>query len=204
MIRNIILDFGGVLFNIDYHKTTDAFVALGFTDFNEMFTQHNADELFQSLETGSISTPDFYKRLQMILEFPVEEYELESAWNAMLLGYRKESLDFLKSLSEKYNLYLLSNTNEIHYNRFSKMLPEQTPYQSLESFFTKAWFSHRIHLRKPDRQTFEFVLNDGGLKPEETLFIDDSYSNLGTPEALGIHTHLLLPEERIETLKGIF
>lgn len=198
MIRNIIFDFGGVLLNLDFKKSFDAFEALGFNNFDEMYTQHAADELFQSLETGKISPDAFYKKLNEVAPKPVTDQQLTTAWNAMLVDYRKESLDFLTSLKSKYNLYLLSNTNEIHYNAFSKMLSEKTSYKSLESFFVKAYYSHRVHLRKPDIEIFEFVLNDAGITAEETLFIDDSFSNFPNAEKLGIKTHLLLPEESIE------
>ena len=200
MIRNIIFDFGGVLLNLDFKKSFEAFETLGFNNFDEMFSQHAADDLFQLLETGKISPAEFYRKLNEIALKPVSNEQLEAAWNVMLQDYRKESLDFLVSLKSKYNLYLLSNTNEIHYNAFSKKLREQTVYNNLESFFVKAYYSHQIHLRKPDIEVFEFVLTDAVIKADETLFIDDSFTNFPQAEKLGIKTHLLLPTERIETL----
>lgn len=200
MIKNIIYDFGGVLLNLDFKRSFDAFEKLGYSDFDQMFAQHNADDLFQKLETGKISNEDFYTQLAAIAPQPVTHVQLKDAWNAMLVNYRINSLKFLITLKNNYNLFLLSNTNAIHYDHFSQMLRGETGYQKLENFFSKAWFSHEIKRRKPDVATFEFVLNDAGLEAAETLFIDDSHSNLPNAESIDIKTHLLKPAERIEDL----
>lgn len=200
MIKNIIFDFGGVLFNIDFKKTFEAFKKLGYEDFEEMYSQHAAGPLFQDLETGKISDKEFYTQLSEILPHPSTNEQLKNAWNALLIGYRQPSLGFLETLAADYNLYLLSNTNAIHYEYFSKMLVDETKYEKLEDFFIKAWYSHEIHRRKPDVETYEFVLNDAGIKAEETLFIDDSHSNLPNAERAGIKTHLLKPGEKIENI----
>ncbi|MBZ4189024.1 HAD family hydrolase [Niabella beijingensis] len=201
MIKNVIFDFGGVLLNLDFKRSFAAFAALGFEDFEDKFSQYTADPIFQQLEKGQIAAPVFYEGLRGLLGRPVPDVQLAEAWNAMLLDYRKPSLDFLASLSGSYNLFLLSNTNRIHYDHFSKTLKEETAYPSLESFFTKAYYSHDVNLRKPDPEIYAFVLKDAGIAAEETLFIDDSFTNLPNAQELGIQTHLLLPEERIEHLE---
>lgn len=200
MIKNIIFDFGGVLFDIDFTKSFEAFEKLGFDNVKGMFTQHTADDLFQRLEKGKINAEDFYGELKKLTPNPVTTDQLQNAWNALLLNYRKESLNFLTRLKNHYNLFLLSNTNAIHYAAFSKMLKDEAKQERLEDFFTKAWFSHEIHRRKPDVETFEFVINDAGIKASETLFIDDSFSNLPNAEKAGLKTHLLKPGEKIEEL----
>lgn len=200
MIKNIVFDFGGVLFNIDFNRSFEAFKKLGYKHFEEKYSQHEADPLFQKLEKGQISAGDFYTGLNSMLPHPADNEKLKTAWNALLINYRKESLDFLPTLATDYNLFLLSNTNEIHYEAFSKKLVEQTGYSSLESFFIKAWYSHKINMRKPDIEIFEFILKDAGIKAEETLFIDDSYSNLPNAEKVGIKTYLLKPGQKIQDI----
>lgn len=200
MIKNIIFDFGGVLLNIDFKKTFESFEKLGYENFAEIYSQHSADPLFQDLETGKISDTEFYSQLSAMLPHPSTNEQLKNAWNAMLISYRQSSLDFLTTRKDDYNLFLLSNTNAIHYAHFSKMLKEETEYSRLEDFFTKAWYSHEIHRRKPDVETYEFVLNEAALTPEETLFIDDSDSNLPGARKAGIKTHLLKPGDKIENI----
>lgn len=200
MIKNIIFDFGGVLYNISFKNTFDAFEKLGFDNFEEMFSQHKANLLFQNLETGKITPEAFYNKIKEIAPQPVTNEQIKDAWNAMLINFRMPSLDFLVSLKKEYNLLLLSNTNQIHYDHFSAQLQRQTPYHSLNDFFTKAYYSHVIGLRKPDTEVFEFILNDAVIKAEETLFVDDSFSNFPNAEILGMKTHLLNPGGQIEDI----
>jgi glucose-1-phosphatase len=200
ILKNIIFDLGVVLINIDYKKTEKAFINLGFQNFSEMYNQFSANEIFEKLETGNISNADFYAIIMKLSKQPITETQIEDAWNEILLDWRIESVAYLKKLSESYNLYLLSNTNAIHQAAFFKSLKNQTGITDLNSFFTKAYYSHEVHLRKPNTDIFEFVLKDASILAKETLFIDDSYNNIDTAKAMGFKTHLLLPNERIEHL----
>lgn len=200
MVKNIIFDFGGVLYNLDFNKTFAGFKAFGFSDFEQKFSQYNADSLFQNLETGKIASQEFYDSIKKMTSYNITNHQIKAAWNALLIGYRLPSLEYLTELQKKYNLFLLSNTNKIHYDYFSQQLKSETPYQSLESFFTKAYFSHQIGLRKPGVEVFEFVLADAKINANETLFIDDTQSNFTNAIPLGIKTHLLNAGELIENI----
>lgn len=198
--KNIIFDFGGVLLNLDIPSTIKAFRQLGIPDFDLHFTQYSADPVIEDLETGKISNEDFLDRLVVLGGGVFNTAQATEAWNAMMLGYRKSSLDFLKTLANDHRLFLLSNTNDIHHQKFTSYIFEQTGYATLDEFFEKAYYSHKIGLRKPYAAVFEFVLKDAGLQAAETLFIDDSYTNTDAAEALGFKTHLLKPGQLIEEI----
>lgn len=199
-IRNIIFDLGGVLLNIDYDRTSNAFKKLGVTGFDDLYSQANANHLFEALETGEIPEAHFYETIGKYCLPGTTPVQLQQAWNEILMDFRSGSLEFLKKLSKKYNLYLLSNTNIIHLEAFNKILEEQTGEKSLNDYFIKSYYSHEIKKRKPYPETYTWVLNDANLKAEETLFIDDSVNNIKGAEEAGLQTHLLLPDERIEDL----
>lgn len=197
-IKNIIFDLGGVLLNLDYNKTATAFKDLGFLNFDAMYSQFKADELFEKLETGKVSEQDFFTVLQKVANKPISNEQIVDAWCAMLLGFRAESLNYLKELSKKYKLYLLSNTNIIHLEAFHKIFEKQFGGGFLDDYFTKAYYSHSIGLRKPHKEVYEFIVKDAGISPTETLFIDDTPGNLPAAAEMGMKTHLFLPQERIE------
>ena len=199
-LKNIIFDLGGVLINLDYKKTEDAFIRLGYENFHAMYSQYTADELFRKLETGKISDEDFYTITVKAHAGSVTEEAIRTAWNAMLLSWRKESLLFLEKISSQYRIFLLSNTNAIHFEAFHRSLKEETGRESIDPLFIKAYWSHRIGLRKPDADVFEFVAKDAGIRPEETLLIDDSEHNIKKAAELGFKTHLLTADERVEAL----
>jgi glucose-1-phosphatase len=199
-VKNIILDLGGVLLNIDYKKTEKAFADLGFLQFNQMYTQYNADKVFSRLETGHISNSEFYEYMISLVPAPISSKQVRDAWCAMLLDFREKTIDVLETLGKQYPLYLLSNTNAIHLDAFEEIFSRQTSRKSLDELFITAYYSHKLGLRKPNEDIFEFVLKDARLAAGETLFIDDSYNNINTAKNMGFLTHLLLPGETIEDL----
>ncbi|MBL0055162.1 MAG: HAD family phosphatase [Chitinophagaceae bacterium] len=199
-VKNIIFDLGGVLLDIDYQKTTRAFIDLGVIDFDAMFNQFHSDELFARLETGKIPESEFFERVSRTIPGTVDAGQIETAWNAMLLDFRVDSLAFLKKAAARYQLYLLSNTNSIHLRRFQQIFTRDTGEPALDAYFRKAWYSHRIGLRKPEEEVYRFALQDAGIRAEETLFIDDSINNIEAAAGLGIQTRLLLNGEKVEEL----
>jgi glucose-1-phosphatase len=199
-LKNIIFDLGAVLINIDYKKTERAFIELGFENFEAMYSQFTADAIFEKLETGKINNEDFYNKLIVLNGNNITAAQIKNAWNEIILDWRVKSLDFLERLSPKYKLFLLSNTNAIHHEYFINSLKTETNRTDIDTLFTKAYYSHEIHLRKPNADIFEFVAKDATINIEETLFIDDSSNNIETAKLLGFKTHLLLEGERIENI----
>jgi glucose-1-phosphatase len=200
-IKNLLFDLGGVLLNIDYNKTADAFKKLGVHQFDELYSQSAANDLFEALETGIISEDDFYTNIQQYCQPSTTKHQIETAWNAILLNFRIDSLEYLDRLKEKYNIYLLSNTNSIHLKAFNKIFEEETGKHGLDNYFIKAYYSHKIKQRKPYPSTYQFVLNDAGINAEETLFIDDSIVNIEGAKETGLQVHHLLSGQKIEDIK---
>lgn len=197
-IRHIILDLGGVLLNIDYNKTEQAFTALGITDFAAKYSQLKQTELFDLLETGKIGRTEFLAGIRTMTGPQVTDDQIVSAWNAMLLDLPLRRLQILQQLQLHFDTFLLSNTNEIHEEAFLKTLKSLTGFDSLGVFFDKVYYSHRVGLRKPDAAIFRLILEQNGLTPEKTLFVDDSPQHIEGAKALGIQTILLEPGMTIE------
>lgn len=199
-VRNIIFDLGGVLLNINYDATADAFHRLGVEDFNQWFNQYHANELFSGLETGIQEEENFVKQIQSLLPQPASETAILDAWNAMLLDFRSSSISFLPQLAKTYRLFLLSNTNEIHLRAFQKKYEAAFEGRKLDDLFEAAYYSHRIGFRKPTPESYQYVLHQHGLQPSETLFVDDSLPNIEAAQKLGINTIHLRNSTLIEEL----
>lgn len=190
-IKNIILDLGGVLLNLNYQLTIDAFIKLGIEDFQSLYTQANQSDLFNRLEKGEISEAEFIKGVKTYLPESTTKQDVINAWNAMLLDFPKERLDFLLELKLKYNLVLLSNTNTIHLDFFHKQLNEVYGKKSLDSYFNKVYFSCDMGMRKPDAEIFQTLCKKEGFDPNETLFIDDTLQHIEGATSTGIQAHHL-------------
>lgn len=197
--RNIIFDLGGVLLNIDFKLTEKAFADLGVTNFSSFFNQFHSNDLFIQLETG-VDEAAFYNNFRSATGLGLSDEQIRDAWNALLLDFRKESIALLPELKTKYQIYLLSNTNEIHLQEFYKRYTATFGHENFDALFDAAYYSHRIGHRKPNASAYQFVLEKHGLIAEQTLFIDDSINNIEAAQKLGIQTIHLKPGMKVEEL----
>lgn len=198
--KNLILDLGGVLLNLDYNRTKEAFAALGVPDFNAHYTQFKGSPLFDDLETGRVTDKAFYDALRKSAGLDLTDAQIRDAWNAMLLDFPETRIALLKGLRSRYRLFLLSNTNAIHYEAFQRTFKNETGMDSLDQLFDKAYYSHLMGVRKPEPEPFRMILEEQGLKGEETLFVDDTLPNLAGAQTLGIQTVHLQPPMTLEGL----
>ena len=186
-IKNIIFDLGGVILNIDYNKTATAYKELGLTNFDDLYSQFKQNNLFDRLETGLISEDDFVSKIKQELPLGTTNQQIINAWNAMLLDLPEQRINLLRAVSKQYRIFLLSNTNQIHYDVY--MAYFNRAYQlKFNTLFEKTYYSHKIGLRKPNKDCFEFVLESSSLNNTETLFIDDSSQHIQAAKILGINT----------------
>ena len=200
-IKNIIFDFGGVILNIDYRLTEKAFAKLGLTDFDKIYSQAAQKELFDVFEKGLISPADFRREIKRFIHKEASDLQIDEAWNAMLLDLPEERVQLLDRLKKTHRLFLLSNTNEIHFAAFSSYMKKKFKRDIFSEIFERAYLSYKVKMRKPDPEIFEFVLNDNKLKKEETLFIDDSIQHIEAAKKAGLNTIFL---EKGKTILDLF
>jgi glucose-1-phosphatase len=193
MIKNIIFDLGVVLLNIDFQKTMAAFKNLGIENIDEIFSGYSQSGFFDDFEKGLISPEEFREEIQKLLYDKVSDDQIDEAWNAMILEFPVDRINFVMGCRNNYRTFLLSNTNAIHFPVYNKQIQEKYLLHDLSDLFEKAYYSYRLDLRKPDKEIFELVINENSLVPEETLFIDDSPQHIATAASLGIKTFLFVP-----------
>lgn len=198
-IENIILDYGNVIFMIDFPRVKEAFISLGITNVDEFFGHKAQDSLFDAFDKGEISVSDFRDGIRQRSGKPdLTDDEIDSAWNALLLGVPEGKHEVLAYLNNKYRCFLLSNNNEIHYRHCMQHIQEVYGIADNSQFFEKTFYSHQMSLRKPDAAIFQEVIRQTGIVPEETLFIDDSPQHLRSADALGFQTALCSSEQPLE------
>ena len=195
---NLILDFGGVLINIRYQTTAEAFERLGIADFSAWFSQQAQSPLFDDLEIGRVSETEFAEAIRASSGLQhLSDAHIIEAWNAMLLEVPEERYRLLERLKTKHRLFLLSNTNSIHQNAFSEQIDRQYGWKKFTDLFDGVYLSHEVGLRKPHVEVFERVIADHALVKNETLFIDDSVQHLEGARGAGIVAHWLEPGQDI-------
>ena len=186
-IKNIIFDLGGVLLDVDYDATIQAFKEQNVTDFDSFFTQAAQVKLFDRLDKGEILPQEFRDTLRQLSGVRIGDQQIDEAWNAMLGPFPEERMTLLKKVKTHYHIFLLSNTNAIHYPVYQEYMKVRFGMNGLEDLFEKQYLSYRIGMRKPDVEIFQHVVDDSGLHPGETLFIDDSLQHVQGAEKAGLH-----------------
>jgi putative hydrolase of the HAD superfamily len=192
-IKNILFDLGGVFLDINYQLTEKAFIDLGITDFDQRFNQQFSNTLFEDLETGRIDPKTFYNRFRAETRTSLAEEAIETAWNALLLDFPPNRLEWLETIGRKYPVYLYSNTNIIHYQCFMKMFEDTFEGKNFNQYFRRAYYSHELGLRKPYAASYTKIMELENLLPGETLFIDDTLKNINGAKEAGLQTLWLEP-----------
>jgi FMN phosphatase YigB (HAD superfamily) len=203
-VKNILFDLGNVIIDIDIPRTSqELFKLFRRPDLKDQILEE-LKPVLEDYETGQLSDELFINSLIRYARPQVYAQQIIRAWNAMLIDIPPERLEFLKLLrTQKYNLYLLSNTNGLHLSWINNYMSKNFNTPSLDVWFDRSYYSHLVKRRKPHASCFEFVLQDAGLLADETLFIDDTLENIDSAKSLGIRTlYLTGGHEVIKSLKN--
>ncbi len=199
-IKNIIFDWGGVIINISYQFTRQAFIDMGMKNFDEHFSQFRQTEIFNRLDIGKAAGEEFFEAIIREIPAEVSMDQVRNAWNAMLLDFPKENYDLLQRLKSQYRTFLYSNTNEPHLEYYFSRLKNQYGIESMDPLFEKAYYSCRFGMRKPDTESFVKILEENNLIPGETLFIDDTLMHVEGAQKTGIKAVHLAPPASLTEL----
>jgi putative hydrolase of the HAD superfamily len=196
-IKNILFDFGGVFIDVDYDRTEQAFVDAGIHDFRRLYSQQSASPLFEDLEKGTVDITSFFAQLREQTGSDLTDEVITDCWNRILGRYYPEAIEKAKELKARYRLFLFSNTNLIHYQKFLAIYREQFGAGDFNALFEKAYYSHELGMRKPYPESYRQVLADAGIAANETLFIDDTLCNIEGAAKAGLYTLHLAPPMKL-------
>ncbi|MCF8357421.1 MAG: HAD family phosphatase [Prolixibacteraceae bacterium] len=183
--KNILFDLGGVLIDIDFEQTRKAFNRILKPEAKANLNWDELPEVVTAMETGRWSKDKFKAEMLRLCNPGISAYQMVDAWCAMIQEFPSFRLTMLRNLAKTYNLYLLSNTNTYHI-RFFEFEFLNRYHVPLKKEFKKVYYSSQIGYRKPDPESFRYVLKDAGLIAAETVLVDDRQDNCDTAESLGM------------------
>lgn len=189
-IHNIVFDFGGVIYQIDFERQKRAFLDEKIAGFENLYSQASQNSLFCDLETGRISDHDFREKVTGLIGKIISPDKIDELWNSILVDYFYDKISLLQKLRSRYRLFLLSNTNAIHYNFYSAQFFKKFGYD-FENLFDKSYWSFKVGMRKPDREIFERLITENDFTRENALFIDDTIQNTESAERHGLTSYFL-------------
>lgn len=199
-IKNIIFDLGGVVLDIDESIVYKELEKMGINT-SELAHSKDLMEILSKFDTGIYTAPTFRKRMKALIgQEKMTDQKFDSIWDAMLLDIPRERIEAIEKVKKHYKIFLMSNSNVIHYDLYVRDLQLRFGYNEFDELFNKSYFSFAEHLEKPDPRFFELILDHEGLLPEETLFIDDTEKNIKVAKSLGINTYHISREELVRNL----
>lgn len=192
MIRNILLDQGGVIVDLKRDACLDALRRLGMSNPEELIGLYVQSGPFEALESGKIGVDEFHALLRPYFPAGVTDAQVDSAFSSFIDGIPVSRLHAIRQLRRRYRTYILSNTNPIMMNGVIGRLFTQEGL-TIHEYFDGIILSYEAGSCKPDRGIFDYAVNTFGLDPAESLFLDDGKANITAARALGFHAALVPP-----------
>ncbi|NEP63754.1 MAG: HAD family phosphatase [Symploca sp. SIO2G7] len=201
-IDNIIFDLGGVIVNLDYGLTIQAFSMLAGYDIIQQYSQRSQADIFSQFEVGRITPAEFRQGLAKLLQFEADDKAIDQAWSALILDFPPERVELVQQIGQRKRIFLLSNINELHLTTSDRKFSEAmgTNIGTLADQFERAYYSHLVGDRKPNATMFQRVIDENNLDPAKTLFLDDTAHHLVGAQQIGLQTIHITPETPIESL----
>lgn len=202
-VKNLIFDLGGVILELSVDSTLQAFSELSNINKETVKQIFVSSPEFDLYEKGLINDDEFRDFIRSAYKITATDEQIDTCWNAMLLGIPLLKLTMLKKLKESYQVFLLSNTNNIHLHYINHtVLHSVTGERSLDTYFHKAYYSQQMKKRKPEPEIFLQVLHESNLDSSETLFLDDNVLNIEGANKVGINTvHVTTPDLILDMFK---
>jgi FMN phosphatase YigB (HAD superfamily) len=180
MIDTIIFDFGDIFINLEKEAQVEAFKKLGLNEPKPELIEMN--DLF---EKGKVSEIQFIESFHQFIP-NAGLNDIRDAWNTIIGEFPLYRLEFLQLLSHKYRLFLLTNTDVIHINRFEDNVGVSF-FSDFYQCFEKVYYSYEMGMRKPDAAIYSHIVNKHDLSPKRTLFVDDKKINTDAAASVGLH-----------------
>lgn len=185
----LLFDLGGVIETISPDLVVQEMKKLGFENAEKFFSLFQQSEICTAFELGKVTKEEFISYIRDKVSQTISSNQIVKAWNANLLGVNEESISILNKIRNLgYKMYILSNTNEIHFSSIQQKFYNKYSYE-LSILFDDVFLSFEIGLRKPDNEIYKYVLNKINLEAEQVLLIDDLKANIESAKNMGIKTH---------------
>lgn len=202
--KNIVFDLGGVIIDLAVDRTMQSFGILSGKSEEDIRLAYQQSPIFLAYEKGMIGDAQFRDEVRTIFGIQSSDSEIDRCWNAMLVDLPAKKLKLLDDLKNRFSTVVLSNTNTIHLNFINEqMLTHDTGKRVLDTYFHKAYYSHMLHMRKPESEIFQKVLDENGFVPGETILLDDNTDNIKEAQSLGLQTSLVVHPNQVYEIFGI-
>ena len=199
--KNIFFDLGGVLFNIDLAHALTELAKLGVqvpmsldgdsTDSGQApkplnglpVGQHPMFELIRQVDLGRVRKAEFLRVMHEVCRPDVTDQQILDAYCSMI-SVPVSRLQLMQRLRQEYKVFLLSNIGDVHWEHVLRTTRDLG--YPMDECFDHCYCSFELGVSKPDPAIFRRVIEDSGVAPGETLYIDDFDDNIRAGHEAGL------------------
>lgn len=189
MIKTLIFDLGNVIVRFDHSRIVQRIEQFCELKSDEVYSKIFASTFVHDYDHGRISSLEFYDKAKELLDLQMSFNDFSVAWNCTFDLEPILPEELIKSLSEKYRLLILSDTNELHF----EFIREN--FRAL-NYFDDYVLSYQIGAIKPAPEIFRATIERANCLPEECFFTDDREPNVLGAEKVGINAIQFISAER--------
>jgi putative hydrolase of the HAD superfamily len=190
MIRNVIFDMGGVIVDVHLDRAVRNFKAIGVGNADQLLDSYHHKGIFIDIESGSIDSDEFCRLLCEQTGKDIPRADIEHAWRSIIDPPAEYKLQYIAQLRRTHKVYLLTNNNPIIMDWACSPGFTATG-AALSDYFDRLYVSYRMKSTKPGLRIYQMMIEDAGMDPSESLFIDDSALNIQAATQCGLHTMLV-------------
>jgi len=198
-IKALALDLGNVLVKVDHCRFCRRLADLAGLTPEEVFARIFESDLEPGYDTGRLTSEEFHRRVTdhfgVALPFPQFAF-----WWSDIFDPMEGMADLVSRLATQYPLYLLSNTNLLHFAYIKERYPWLDNFQSFI-------LSYEVGSRKPEPGIYQALIRRTALLPGQCLFVDDKLPFVTAARGQGLVAwQFTSPGEFIRSLQeqGIF
>lgn len=179
MIQALLFDLGDVIVGLDFDRAYRRLEAMTGLKKPEITGRIAAADLAVAYETGSIDSAEFHRRFCEAVGIAMPFADFAGLWGNMFAEEPLLEEALFEEWARDYQLVLLSNTNELHYEWIAAR------YSPLRHFHATV-LSYEVGTMKPDRRIYKAAVAAAGVAPEACFFTDDKQANVEGARALRI------------------
>ncbi len=182
-MKALVFDLGGVILPLNKPRAEKALADLNRGVYQTGLASLEKEHFFERFETGHIHLEVFVNTLAELTGRP--EADVIDAWHAILEPIPPENLDLLTRLGQRNTLFLLSNTNALHWQWIDRHLVEDHGLPGFTGIFKRLFLSYEMGVRKPEPAIYDQVRELTGLPADQLIFIDDHPDNVEAAKSAG-------------------